>query len=173
MDTIKEIIEKKSNVYYIGGVRYEIAPQVQQCIEISDANYIKQISTLRAEVARLTAALDNIEENVLRKIEDWANAYPDDVFIEPTPDQWKAADKLLKEHGMSMTAITGSAARHCVEGIKSYAKRGMEIIAALESEAPNDSTKPKKTITQREWDLRHANPYDLSNPYYPKTGGLQ
>ena len=127
-----------------------------------------EVTRLEAENERMRGAIESLEENVLNKIEDWANAYPDDVFIEPTPDQWRAADKLLKEHGMSMTAITGSAARHCVAGIKSYAKRGMKIISELESEAPNDSTKPKKTMTQREWDLRHANPYDLSGPHQPQ-----
>ena len=116
-----------------------------------------EVTRLEAENERMREAIENLEENVLHKIDDWANAYPEDVFIEPTPDQWRAADKLLKEHGMSMTAITGSAARHCVAGIKSYAKRGMKIISELESEAPNDSTKPKKTMTQEGLDLLHAN----------------
>ena len=109
--------------------------------EYADADVMSLVAvreSLRAEVARLTAALDDIEENVLHKIDDWANAYPDDVFIEPTLDQWRAADKLLKEHGMSMTAITGSAARHCVTGIQKYAKRGLEIAAAL-SPSTNES----------------------------------
>ena len=53
-----------------------------------------------------------------------------------------------------------------INNIISATKRHLQ--ASLESEAPNDSTKPKKTMTQREWDLRHANPYDLSGPHQPQ-----
>ena len=58
MDTIKEIIEKKSNVYYIGGVRYEIAPQVQQCIDISE----KKLASLRATNIRLKAENERMRD---------------------------------------------------------------------------------------------------------------
>ena len=117
-------------------------------VSISKENVMKlkaNIASLRAEVTRLKAenermreAIENLEENVLHKIDDWANAYPEDVFIEPTSEEWKMLNQICKDNGLNMTAYSGSIARHCVTGIQKYAKRGLEIAAAL-SPSTNES----------------------------------
>jgi len=72
----------------------------------------------------LTAAQNRIEklEAKLERINQWCRAYPRTVFIEPTKEQWAAADKALNRSDCpSLTAISGSNMRHVVEGIKAIA----------------------------------------------------
>ena len=125
-----------------------------------------KLAAMTAERDRLREALSNLEDEVLNKIDAWANAYPVDVFIEPTKKDWQKRNAVLKENGLSPDAFSGSNYRHCLSGMQGYAKRGMEIIAALRE--PTDEPTPVKTMTQREWDLRRANPYDLSGPHQPQ-----
>ena len=55
-----------------------------------------------------------LEEKFERVIK-WINAYPLKTF--PEPDFIKAA-KILKEHGMTLDAISASNMRHVLQGIK-------------------------------------------------------
>ena len=59
-------------------------------------------------------------EDKLHKINNWCKAYPRTVFIEPTEEQWAAANKVLDATSTcpSLTAISGSNMRHVVEGIQ-------------------------------------------------------
>jgi len=63
---------------------------------------------------RLTAENDKLEE-ALRKINNWVQAYPLEVF--PKPDLKKAA-VVLKASGMTLDSISADAMRHVLEGIK-------------------------------------------------------
>lgn len=68
----------------------------------------------------LEEAADEIERlrEALQEIERWSKAYPRSVFIEPTKKQWAEANRVLDEAGgCSLTAISGSNMRHCVEGV--------------------------------------------------------
>ena len=82
----------------------------------------QHIEKLEAENKRLTAVVDDMEDK-LHSIENWCNAYPDTVFIEPTKEQWKRANEVLDaaEDCPSLTAISGSNMRHAVNGIKALA----------------------------------------------------
>lgn len=73
---------------------------------------------LHAENERLRAALT--------KIIDWAHAYP--VAIFPVPDIAKA-HAILKEHDMTVDAISAHAMRHVLDGVSGIA------LAALGDEA--------------------------------------
>ena len=58
--------------------------------------------------------LERLREKI-HKIMTWINAYPLDVFPEP---DFKRVHKILKEHGMSLDAISASNMRHVLTGIK-------------------------------------------------------
>ena len=61
-------------------------------------------------------------EAKLHTIENWCKAYPRTAFIEPTKEQWAAADRALNRSDCpSLTAISGSNMRHVVEGIQALA----------------------------------------------------
>jgi len=62
----------------------------------------------------LRAENDKLEE-ALRKIDNWVQAYPLEVF--PKPDLKKAA-VVLKASGMTLDSILYDAKRHVLEGIK-------------------------------------------------------
>jgi hypothetical protein len=59
--------------------------------------------------------MDAIE--ALAAIEQWAEAYPEDVF--PAQDL-KSANEVLAEHGISMSAMYGTWGRHITQGIARY-----------------------------------------------------
>jgi len=54
-------------------------------------------------------------QDKMRKIKTWINAYPLSVFPEP---DFKKAHKVLKQHGMTLDAISASNMRHVLNGIK-------------------------------------------------------
>ena len=132
--------------YFVAGnekdslvVRKEHALGIADALQKSEGVDLRSdIARLKAENERMREAIENLEENVLHKIDDWANAYPEDVFIEPTSEEWKMLNQTCKDNGLNMTAYSGSIARHCVTGIQKYAKRGLEIAAAL-SPSTNES----------------------------------
>ena len=51
----------------------------------------------------------------LRKIRQWCEAYPLDVFPEP---DFKKAAKVLKDNDMTLDAISASSMRHVLTGVK-------------------------------------------------------
>lgn len=67
----------------------------------------KQIKKLQAENERLKEALE--------RIQNWARAYPLNIF--PKPDL-KKAHKILKAAGMTLDAISADNMRHILDGIK-------------------------------------------------------
>lgn len=62
--------------------------------------------------------LDQLE-NALRRIAEWAEAYPLSIF--PEPDLKKAA-RVLKDGGMTLDAISAHAMRHVIEGVGKIAR---------------------------------------------------
>ena len=51
----------------------------------------------------------------LFKIKRWCEAYPIDIFPEP---DLKKADKVLKENGISLSAISAFSMRHVLKGVQ-------------------------------------------------------
>ena len=66
--------------------------------------------------------IDRYEE-ALRRIAQWADAYPLDVFPEP---DWKRAGDLLRAGGISLDSISASNMRHVVEGVGRIAKDALK-----------------------------------------------
>ncbi len=64
-------------------------------------------------------------EDALNEIINWADAYPVDVFIEPTPEIMKRANEVLKAAGISFTAINAHTMRHVIEGVRGIAEKGL------------------------------------------------
>ena len=99
----------------------------------------------RARVAKLEAALNDLRPNVdyhghkkidaalsetgeswleryeeaLRRIVQWGDAYPLEVFPEP---DLKRAHEVLQAHGMTLDAISATAMRHVVTGVSKIAR---------------------------------------------------
>ena len=66
-------------------------------------------------------AADEIERlrEALHQIAQWSEAYPLDIFPEP---DLKKAHEVLRANGMTIDAISASAARHVVEGVGEIAR---------------------------------------------------
>jgi hypothetical protein len=67
----------------------------------------------KAEIEWLRAAMQQIVQ--------WAEAYPLDIFHEPSADECKRASKLLQDNGMTLDAFSASMGRHCLDGVKKIA----------------------------------------------------
>ncbi len=64
---------------------------------------------------------DDLEE-ALRRIVQWADAYPTDIFHEPTPGECQRAHKLLTANGMTIDAFSASMGRRCLKGVGDIAR---------------------------------------------------
>lgn len=67
-----------------------------------------------------------IAVDALMEIKTWAEAYPEDVFIEPKPGDGRRANEILKEHGMCIDAFTGSMGRHVLKGVKGIVEKALK-----------------------------------------------
>jgi DNA-binding FadR family transcriptional regulator len=63
---------------------------------------------------QIESELETLQEK-LHKIKTWIDAYPLAIFPEP---DFKKAHEVLKQHGMSLDAISASNMRHMLNGIK-------------------------------------------------------
>jgi hypothetical protein len=62
-------------------------------------------------------------EDALRKIAQWAEAYPLAVFPEP---DLKKARELLQAGGITLDAVSASAIRHAINGVGKIARDALE-----------------------------------------------
>ena len=69
------------------------------------------------DVVGLEAAQEDLEE-IHQRILSWCQAYPIDIFPEPTLEQFQLARKVLSENGMTLDEISASNMRHVVSGIQ-------------------------------------------------------
>ncbi len=65
-------------------------------------------------------------EEALRRIVQWAQAYPADIFHEPSPEESHRAHKLLTPNGMTLDAFSASMGRHCLKGVGDIARGALE-----------------------------------------------
>jgi hypothetical protein len=61
-------------------------------------------------------------EDALRRIVQWADAYPITVFHEPTEDEYRLAHEVLKANNMTLDAFSASMGRHCLKGVGAIAR---------------------------------------------------
>lgn len=85
----------------------------------------------RAEITFLEEAYEHLNladeridklEDALQKIKNWADAYPLDIFPEP---DFKKAHKILTAEGMTLDAISASAMRHVITGVKEIVENAL------------------------------------------------
>jgi len=72
--------------------------------------------------------IDEMEE-ALHRIVQWSEAYPTDIFHEPSPEEYRRAHKLLRENGMTLDAFSASMGRHCLKGIGDIARGALNHVA--------------------------------------------
>jgi len=64
-------------------------------------------------------------EKKLTEIEQWANAYPEDVFIPPTVEEIGKIHELCKEHlGFGIDRFSGDIYRRILKGVKKIISDG-------------------------------------------------
>ena len=62
-------------------------------------------------------AIDKAVE-ILQRINQWCDAYPEDIFIPMTTEDWKNHHQVLKEANRSGSAAAADSMRHVIRGIK-------------------------------------------------------
>jgi hypothetical protein len=65
-------------------------------------------------------------EDALRQIAQWADAYPTNIFHEPTRAEFQNAHTVLKASGMTLDAFSASMGRHCLKGVGKIAKDALD-----------------------------------------------
>jgi hypothetical protein len=78
--------------------------------------------TLTTALEREAAVEIERLRETLERIVRWAEAYPIDIFHEPSADQYKRAHKLLADNGMTLDAFSASMGRHCLMGVGDIAR---------------------------------------------------
>ena len=68
---------------------------------------------------------DDLEE-ALRRIVQWADAYPTDIFHEPDEEECKLAAEVLRDNGMTLDAFSASMGRHCLKGVGEIARNALK-----------------------------------------------
>jgi len=73
---------------------------------------------------------DRIEtlEAALQRIDDWAHAYPVDIFHKPSKEDYKKANEVLKANGLSLDAISADTMRHVLEGVADITEKALKTI---------------------------------------------
>ncbi len=61
----------------------------------------------------------------LQRIVQWSEAYPTDIFHEPTSEESHKAHKLLTENGMTLDTFSASMGRNCLKGVGDIARRAL------------------------------------------------
>ena len=56
--------------------------------------------------------------DAIGKIEQWAKAYPEDIFIPMTTEDWKEHHELLRGASRSGSAAAGDCMRHVAKGMQ-------------------------------------------------------
>ena len=94
--------------------------------ELTTAN-IKKIKEVDQRIKSKVLSVPNkrrlIMEAALRKIRQWALAYPEESF--PKPDMEKAR-KVLSDAGIDIGALHGEWARHIMKGILEITEQGLK-----------------------------------------------
>ena len=74
------------------------------------------------------SAEDRIEEleTALRRIVEWADAYPLEIFPAVTEEYARRAHEVLTAKGMTLDRLSAHAMRHCLSGVRRIAASALE-----------------------------------------------
>ncbi len=81
-----------------------------------------ELVKLRERIKELEAENDKFKDALVR-IDNWAKAYPLDVFLKP---DLKKAAKILNAAGMTLDAISADAMRHVINGVKDITEQALK-----------------------------------------------
>lgn len=109
----QDLIDEWSKGYYEGESKQAIISTQAQDRFLDDLK--RKEKEHDVEVHKEAVGQCELLEDKMDKIMNWINAYPLDVF--PEPDMKKAC-AILKEHEMTLDAISASNMRHVLEGIR-------------------------------------------------------
>lgn len=65
-------------------------------------------------------------EDALNRIVQWADAYPTEIFHEPSKEEFRRAAKVLSDNGMTLDVFGASMGRHCVQGVGGIAREALK-----------------------------------------------
>ena len=97
--------------------------------EQTAADFLTENKALRAALAKANANAERFERgwylrgDALEKLEQWACAYPLNVFPEP---DLKLAHEVLVAAGMSLDSISAGAMRHVIEQTVKIVQEGLK-----------------------------------------------
>lgn len=77
---------------------------------------MEALASLTRELEEAKEQCDDADDKLAR-VRQWAEAYPQDIFLPVSDDDLKRANVLLAADGISMSAMHGHWARHIVSGI--------------------------------------------------------
>ena len=92
-----------------------------------------KLTTCQEQKEKLLDLLDDADEQVMG-IVNWARAYPLDVFIEPKKEDWKRANEILGQNGISFTALNSAIMRHVIKGVEEYANKAHAALSTNTSQ---------------------------------------
>ncbi len=91
-----------------------------------------EVGEREQEIAKLRKRtwVDAEERDRLReaheRIKAWAEAYPVDIFVEPSKADWIEIARILKNRGYTLDAVSGSNMRHCLKGAGEIARTALK-----------------------------------------------
>ena len=77
---------------------------------------------VQTRIVALEAERDALRE-ALRRIVEWADAYPRDIFPEP---DWRKARNALEGFGLTLGAISAANMRHVIKGVGQIARAALK-----------------------------------------------
>lgn len=106
---------------YVGYIWGRWIPEAKAAIAAMDKD---------GEVERFKEVLETVED-ALRRVKDWCDAYPEDIFVPPTKEQWKQAHEHFKTLGFSVDKISGEYGRIWAKGQRPHVEAALKAIEAL------------------------------------------
>jgi hypothetical protein len=96
----------------------------------------EQVAILEAKNAYLEREIERLRET-LQRIVQWADAYPIDIFHEPTKEESRRAHELLTAAGMTLDAFSASMGRHCLKGVGDIAREALRGKSRADAFSPS------------------------------------
>ena len=116
-------------------VREELARQIQDIVYDHNlamsmpqglARKLADLVLARERAAAGKARADaELLREALEELHQWSEAYPTEIFIEPTDEQWRQAHEALQSVGMTIDKLSGSIYRRILRRTKSVTTRAL------------------------------------------------
>jgi len=113
---IKRHVKNSDAITDIYNRAYEAVMEVQDALNVSAAVTAQQIAENAKNLQRAEAAEARAEryEDALQQIDNWAKAYPLDVYPEP---DFKRVREALEAAGITLDSVSASNMRHVITGV--------------------------------------------------------